>query len=159
MKKLFYLGMILFIGGAFLIANFQLKLTGNVISETTASVGSFLGLVFFVVGIGLMFAGREETETSSERDLVNLLRSSHFERAVRKHRGEARAIENALKKAGTGLGKEEKVVRADDLYSIRVNTIGRVILKKIGNKYVALDYLDNHQYDRMDPRVYDKISG
>lgn len=90
---------------------------------------------------------RSAYETSREKSLENLdvIRTEHFERAVRNHNPEL--IQRAIEKIGTGKGKEEKLTNGSG-YSVRVSKGGRIIFGKKGRKIELLDYLPNHEYTR-----------
>lgn len=82
----------------------------------------------------------------SENPLPRIIKTMRFEKAIRNH--DEAAIERAIRKIGTGLGKEEKL-KHDAAYSIRVSKGGRIIYDRRDDGTVVLeDYLPAHQYAR-----------
>lgn len=76
---------------------------------------------------------------------VHVIRTEHFERAIRNH--DPDIIQKAIDKIGTGKGKEEKLSNGAG-YSVRVTKGGRIIFDKIGGKIELLDYLPKHEYKK-----------
>lgn len=79
-----------------------------------------------------------------EQHLPRIIRTTRFEKAIQDH--DEAAIERAIGKIGTGLGRAEKLKHQRG-YSIRVSKGGRIIYDRTSNGSIKLqDYLPDHRY-------------
>jgi hypothetical protein len=119
------------------------NITGFAVVNDTWKVGcSLLGLLCVVGGVVLFISsGRGEIQ---ESNLVELIETSRFKRAAKKHLSQAR---KAAQKIGTGTGKEEKLKDGRG-YAIRAQGGDRVIFdySKDRTKAELLDYVMGHKY-------------
>ena len=135
MKKrdLKFTGIILVILGVIILVNSYTTITGlTILNETTKTTISILGIMFVVGGILLLMTrgGKGRLERLSDAN-VNLEPTEKFTKSIRRHN--LADINAAIRKIGTGKGKEERL-KGGDGYSIRVSKGGRVLF----------DYDDSH---------------
>lgn len=134
------LGIISIVLGIVLIINSQTTILGAVIGfkEISTNASLIVGLVFVIFGIALFFAIRRHGE---------IKRSKRFLKDIKKLKpGELGKVEEAIRKIGTGQGKEEKL-RLLSGYSIRVDKQSRVRFDYESNGDINLtDYDREHLY-------------
>lgn len=89
---------------------------------------------------------KTEDSNMNEANDMHIIRTEHFEKAIRGHDEEA--IERAIRKIGSGLGKQEKLKHLSG-HAIRVSRGGRIRYEYRGSNTVELlDYLPDHKYSR-----------
>ena len=86
--------------------------------------------------------GQKESRLAEQANQLNIIRTEHFERAIQGHE---KAIERAIKKIGTGKGKEEKLSNGTG-FSMRVTKGGRMFYERNGNTYKLTGYTEDHKY-------------
>lgn len=92
------------------------------------------------------YKNRNSSSDHATENHLHVVRTDQFERATRGH--DEGAIERAINKIGTGLGKEEKLKHLPG-HSIRVSKGGRIIYDKKKDGTIELrDYLPSHNYAR-----------
>ena len=83
--------------------------------------------------------GHSELEKKSDFEII---RTKHFERAVRNY--DPDLIQKAIEKIGTGKGREKKL-KKDIGYSVRTSKGDRLVFRREGNKIVLTDYVVDHK--------------
>jgi hypothetical protein len=145
-NKLFLIGVFLFLTGTIIIAGTQVKITGYSVEDSSLKKGSFLGLVFFIAGIGLMLSQRYGMSDIGQK--VTL--TDPFKEDIA--RQPLKRVEAALTKLIDGKGRREPLrKRTPDgklMFSLRAGGGERVIytIGKDG-KPTVLRYLPDHDYD------------
>lgn len=141
----------LLIGLVFLLNSFS-SITGAVVLENAnVNVSGLLGLVFVIVGIAVMMAG--ERGKISIDDVVDgqghkPVITDDFRKAIRRH--DPKKIITAIRKIGTGLGKQEPLTHIKH-QSVRSGEGGyRVIFDyNQDGEPVLLNYSDHYrEYER-----------
>ena len=123
------------------------QLTGAIISNSMgSSVSFFIGMILLIGGIGLILTkGRklaDETEGGME-----IIITDRFSRSIGKH--SIKKINKALKKIGTGRGREETLKMDRTLFSIRASGGARILYRKDAEgNIVTENYLPSHEYNR-----------
>jgi hypothetical protein len=139
--------------GAFSLVSSALgKITGNAISEVySGNFGFIFGLALIIGGM-VIFMSRKKARVEIIVQEVNGLRkgttlpsilsSSRFERTARDANPEK--LKEALRKIGTGQGKEEKL--SDGRYSLRVTGRDRLLFRYGEGRRVELDEYSEHYH-------------
>ena len=130
-------GISLIIVGVFIVLIGK-AITGAVIGFSSENYLSLLGIIVFVVGIALMFEGRR-----GEGDLVRIIRTKKFEKAIKGHEAE---IQNALAKLGTPLGHPHALSNGE--LSMSTSKGGRIIYEENAGEYTLKNYTPDHDYKR-----------
>jgi len=121
------------------------SITGYVtLNEFREQASSIVGVLLIIGGIVLIMVGRGEEDLEGK---VKIIKTRRFEKAIRRH--DLAAINRAIARIGTGLGKEEKLVGRED-YSIRAGEGKRVIFEYNDDHKIATltDYTSTHNYKR-----------
>jgi len=147
MEKRIYraLGTILIIWGVVSLLSSFGSITGYVtLGEFREQASSIIGVLLVIGGIVLIMVGVGEEDLEGK---VRIIKTRRFEKAIRGHN--IKAINRAITRIGTGLGKEEKLVGRED-YSIRAGEGKRVIFEYNGDHKIATltDYTSTHDYKR-----------
>ena len=165
-RKIRIISIVLIIVGIAILLNWN-SITGNIISEKIGlETNSILRMVIglgLIIGGSLVFLAREREgalvqklqenrgnlpeKTDSEKEVFL---TNKFKKRIKKE--DRKAIRNAVKKIGTGLGKEEQLVyHGENLYSIRSTKGGRILFEYEANrsKVNLMDYVSDHDYDKM----------
>ncbi len=149
MKKERFAGILLLLLGFVLIVNATaVSITGNVIfSEGQAKIGSILGMVFVALGLTIFLV---ENEGGLERRVEpEIIRSKTFRKSLKKHKSELDAINRAVEKIGTGLGKEHPLKGYKSKYSIKASKGGRIVFDKYKGDIILDRYISDHDYKKL----------
>lgn len=140
-RLLFNIGVFFLIGGSFLVISSS-GISGFAIFEgEKADYVSLSGIIAALVGIALIITSREE-----ESQLVGIVRTPTFERAIKRH--DLRKIDAAIRKIQLGLGKAHQLKggRSGE-HAIRTDYTGRIIYHYDAEGNIILtDYTSTHRY-------------
>lgn len=148
MKKEKFIGILLLLFGFVLILNASMiSITGNIIfTNTEAKVSSILGLIFIALGLTIFFAEKEGGLEKSIEKEPEIIKSKTFRKSLRKHKNQLAAIDNTIKKIGTGLGKEHPLKGYKNKYAIKTSKGGRIIFNKEYGNIILDRYISDHDY-------------
>ena len=101
---------------------------------------SVWGIVFVLIGLVLVFVGREESR------LGEIVESNEFRKDIK--RQDPQEIRRAIGKIGSGLGKAHSL--SGGAYAIKTSKGGRIIYHRAQSGAIILDrYTPNHEYRRI----------
>lgn len=129
-KKRLFGFILVFIGLAFFLL--KVVLTGAVIGTSRTEIIGLTGALIIIIGIVIILAsGPSGLEQ-------RIIRTDRFEKSVRKY--DPALIESAIKKIGSGAGKEE-YLKHMQVRSIRVSHGGRILFNRTQKGIELIEYL------------------